>query len=171
MNLHPRISVKQSEQIVYTGCVFTGSGNGVIRCSPLGSCIAVLAYDASTKIGGLAHIMLPGKSDIGQKENKYAENAFENLIYALKKKGAKIRDTEICIVGGANVLRKEKDTIAEKLFQNVIAIAKKKNLTVKKIAIGGYERRTASLNLNVGTVNFTIGDSQEKELHQFQVSK
>jgi len=57
-----QIPENQPEQLVATGQLATGSGTGVIRSTPLGSCVAVIAYDKTSKTGGIAHIMLPGKS-------------------------------------------------------------------------------------------------------------
>ena len=98
-----------------TGCLSAGSKEGVLTSSPLGSCVAVVAYDVTTKIGGLAHIMLPGKSAKGN-NNKYAENAITNLLDKFKNLGVPKTNIEICLVGGANVLRKESDNIANHLW-------------------------------------------------------
>ena len=110
--------------------------------------------------------MLPGKSPKGN-DNKYAENAIANLTDEIKNLGVSQKNIEICLVGGANVLRKENDNIANKLIVSIIEILKKKKLNVAKSSLGGYERRTATLNLNSGIVNFTVGDSLEKKLWKF----
>jgi len=159
----------QTEQYVATGCLDTGSQKGIIRTSPLGSCVAVIAYDKSTKTGGIAHIMLPGKSPTKHKveENKYAENAIENLLDALKNLGSKKANIEICLVGGANVLRKENDTIADNVILSIFEILERKKLRIKKTSLGGFERRTAKLTLHSGSVTFTLGDNSEAELVHF----
>ena len=63
--------------------------------------MAVIAYDKTSKTGGIAHIMLPGKSPKESKteENKYAENAIENLLDELNKSGSKNANIEICLGG------------------------------------------------------------------------
>lgn len=162
-----------TEEYVATGCLVTGSKNGLIHSTPLGSCIAVVAYDKTTKIGGIAHIMLPGKAPTNKNgdENKYATNAIENLLFELNKLGVTNTNIEFCLVGGANVLRKENDTIAEKLTTSIIGICEQKKLKIRKTSLGGYERRTAKLDLNSGIVNFTIGDSIENKLYQFTTKK
>ena len=159
----------QTEQLVATGCLATGSKNGIIKTSPLGSCVAVIAYDKTTKNGGIAHIMLPGKSPTKHKveENKYAENAIENLLDALKSLGSNKANIEICLVGGANVLKKENDTTADKLIFNIFESLEQKKLSIKKTSLGGYERRTAKLTLDTGCVTFTLGDNSEAELYHF----
>ena len=159
----------QTEHFVATGCLATGSQKGIIRTSPLGSCVAVIAYDKTSKTGGIAHIMLPGKSPTKDKteENKYAGNAIENLLDELKSLGSKKANIEICLVGGANVLRKENDTIADKLIFNIFEILDRKKLSIKATSLGGYERRTAKLTLDSGCVAFTLGDKSEAELFNF----
>jgi len=164
-----QITENITEKFVATGCLATDFKNGIIRTSPLGSCVAVIAYDKGTKTGGIAHIMLQGKSPTKEKaeENKYAENAIENLLDALKSLGSNKANIEICLVGGANVLRKENDTIAENLILSIFEILERKKLNIKKTSLGGYERRTAKLILHSGIVAFTLGDNREAGLFNF----
>jgi len=44
----------QTEHFVATGCPATGSQNGIIKTSSLGSCVAVIAYDKIFKFTCLA---------------------------------------------------------------------------------------------------------------------
>jgi len=164
-----QIPEKQTEQIVATGHLATGSKNGVIRSTPLGSCVAVIAYDKTTKMGGIAHIMLPGKSPTKDKaeENKYAENAIGNLLVELNKLGAKKANIEICLLGVANVLRKENDTIADTLILCIFKIIEREKLHIKQTSLGGYERRMAKLCLQSGRLTYTLGDKSEEELLNF----
>ena len=164
-----QITEDQTGKNVATGHLATGTKNGIISSSPLGSCVAVIAYDKTSKTGGIAHTMLPGKSQREDKaeENKYAQNAIENLLDELKSLGGKKANIEICLVGGANVMRKEKDTIADNLIFSICEITERENLNIKRISLGGYERRTAKLNLHTGSVIFTLGDKSEAELFNF----
>ena len=158
-----------SEQIVATGQLAIGQKKGLIRSTPLGSCIAFIAYDIATKIGGMAHIMLPGKSPKDNKidENKYAEKAIANLLNELNTLGARKMDIEVCLVGGANVLKKDDDIIADNLIFSIYEIIEQRNLTLKETSLGGYERRTVKLCLHSGNVSFTVGDKKEKTLYNF----
>ena len=163
MHNSKQIKERKTEKFVSTGCIATGSKEGVLTSSPLGSCVAVVAYDVNTKIGGLAHVMLPGKSPKGN-NNRYAENAITNLIDELKKMGVSEKNIEICLVGGANVLRKENDNIANSLVISITKTLEKKKFAVMASSLGGYERRTAKLDLSSGIVTFTVGDSEENQL-------
>src|SRR5690606_1792471 len=57
----------------------------------LGSCVGIALYDASTRIGGLAHIMLPDSSQFQNKTNpaKYADLAIPAMLEEMLKRGAK----------------------------------------------------------------------------------
>lgn len=169
MNYSKQTQGNKTENLLTTGHLATGSKKGVISTSPLGSCVAVIAYDKTSKTGGIAHIMLPGKSptEDNAEENKYAGNAIENLIDELNKLGSKKANIEICMVGGANVLRKENDTIADNLILSIFEIMERKKLSIKRTSLGGYERRTAKLTLDTGIISFTIGDKSEEELFNF----
>ncbi|NOR86993.1 MAG: hypothetical protein GQ527_05240, partial [Bacteroidales bacterium] len=70
-------------------------------------------------------------------------------------------------VGGANVLRKEGDTISEAVVKSVMEVIKKKNLNVLASSLGGFERRSISINLLTGIVSFTVGDGKEEVLWNF----
>ncbi|AEI14435.1 CheD [Flexistipes sinusarabici DSM 4947] len=169
MNNNKKTVELQMDEFVTTGHLATGSQNGKICTSPLGSCMAVIAYDKTSRTGGIAHIMLPGKSPTEDKaeENKYAENAIENLLDDLKSLGSKKANIEVCLVGGANVLKKENDATADKLIFNIFEIMDRKKLSIRKTSTGGYERRTAKLCLHSGIVTFTFGDKCEEELFNF----
>ena len=161
-----QINEAQVDKFITTGCFDTGLKEGFLKSSPLGSCVAIVAYDNSTKVGGLAHAMLPGKSVKGN-DNKYAENIITNLIDDLICLGAMKTNIEICLVGGANVLRRKDDNIWNDLITSIYEILKKKKLPIIAKSLGGFDRRSVSLDLCSGLVNYTIGDSSEKTLYQF----
>ena len=56
----------------------------------LGSCIGIAVYDPVTKIGGLAHIMLPDSTKIRNNSNiaKFADTGIEELIRKVTAAGA-----------------------------------------------------------------------------------
>lgn len=104
--------------LVATGCPVTGSKTGIIKTSPLGSCVTDTAHDKTSRIGGIAQVMLPGISPKKNRkhENKYAENAVENLPDALNKLGVSKSNIKLYLIGGANVLRKKMIISPVKLF-------------------------------------------------------
>jgi len=52
----------------------------------------------------------------------------------------------------------------KKIVTCEIDFLEKKKLSVRKSSLGGYERRSASLDLSSGLVTYTVGDGSQKEL-------
>ncbi len=149
---------------VYTGKVSVSSKPVILRAMAIGSCVAVVAYDRNRKIGGLAHIMLPGRSPRGDKEDrtKYAEDAIDILLDTAKKHDAGKEDLEINIVGGADILGEER--ISQEIAGSVLSYLKKLGIEPKNKKIGGTERRSVSLDIESGRIFYSEGDSITKEL-------
>ncbi len=154
---------------VKSGDIKIGTGSDVLISSPLGSCIAVIAYDAQRKIGGIAHIMLPGKSPVKSKndKNKYAIDAIETLLSKLYESGVQDRDIEACLIGGANVLKKETETLTRDITDSVCEAIEEREIKIRANSLGGFERRGVTLDIKTGMVCYTIGESAENVLWQF----
>ena len=71
----------------------------------LGSCIGIALYDPSTKIGGLAHIMLPDSTKMRNNSNiaKFADTGIEELLNRMIKAGAVKSRLVAKIAGGAKM--------------------------------------------------------------------
>ncbi|MBN1926285.1 MAG: chemotaxis protein CheD [Prolixibacteraceae bacterium] len=147
-------------EYVSPGMVVVGKEEGLLISTPLGSCVAVCMYDDLKKTGGMAHVMLPGKTPDKSKfdEYKYAEDAINNLYEQLIFAGVKRKNLKVCLIGGANVLKKEGDTLVDDIINSVLKTIKNLKLPVIKTSLHGYERRSATIDLKTGNVFFTIGD-------------
>jgi chemotaxis protein CheD len=71
----------------------------------LGSCVGIALYDTTTKISGLAHIMLPDSTQIRNNENKakFADTGIQELISQMIKAGASKNRMVAKIAGGAQM--------------------------------------------------------------------
>ena len=71
----------------------------------LGSCVGIAVRDPVTKIGGLAHIMLPDSKEIKNNTNipKFADTGIEELIKQIVAKGASRSRLVAKIAGGAQM--------------------------------------------------------------------
>jgi chemotaxis protein CheD len=71
----------------------------------LGSCLGIAFRDPVTKIGGLAHIMLPESTEIKNNSNipKFADTGIEELIKQIVAKGASRSRLVAKIAGGAQM--------------------------------------------------------------------
>lgn len=71
----------------------------------LGSCIGIALYDPTTKIAGLAHIMLPDSTQIKNNANiaKFADTGIQKLYDDMIKAGASKARMVAKIAGGAKM--------------------------------------------------------------------
>ena len=159
---------------VHTGDVRVSGSNTIIRTSALGSCVAVVAYDFFHKIGGLAHVMLPGwapKNQTGNNRLKYAENAIALLLELMIDCGAEIDCIKAVLAGGANVLNKPNDTICEDNINSVKQMLAAAAIPVRAEATGVNLRRSITLNVKEGSCYYTEGSSREMLLWDFSENR
>lgn len=73
----------------------------------LGSCIGIALYDPSTKVTGLAHIMLPDSKQIRNNTNveKFADTGIQKLYDDMIKAGANKSRIVAKIAGGAKMFQ------------------------------------------------------------------
>ena len=71
----------------------------------LGSCIGIAVWGPMTKIGGLAHIMLPDSTKIRNNSNiaKFADTGIDELIRLMLQAGANKNKLVAKIAGGARM--------------------------------------------------------------------
>jgi chemotaxis protein CheD len=153
---------------VNTGEVCSGGIETILNSGAIGSCVVITAFDPVKNVGAMAHVMLPGTFTVRNQlhATRYAANAIEEILCQLKKFGIKKENIEICLVGGANVLKRENDSIGKDNLDSVEKILLEKQIEIKAKAIGGLERRTVLFDIGKGCIYFTVGDSKQKILWQ-----
>lgn len=75
----------------------------VALATVLGSCVAACIFDATSRIGGMNHFMLPDAAP-GDGSARYGAHAMELLINAMLKQGASRPRLQAKVFGGGNVL-------------------------------------------------------------------
>lgn len=105
----------------------------------LGSCVGVTLYDNLTKVGGLAHVMLPDSTLSGKKDynpGKFADTAIDVLIEEMLKQGASKNRMVSKIAGGAQMFQiKSENNIMQIGKRNVEAVRNKLNqLNIRIVA-------------------------------------
>ena len=136
----------------------------------LGSCIGIAIRDPITKIGGLAHIMLPDSKQIKNNSNlyKFADTGIDELIRLLLLKGASKQRLVAKIAGGAQMFAFANATDIMRVgARNAEAV--KKLLQEMKIRLvaedtGGTYGRTVQIDLATGIYKVKTIDKGEKEL-------
>ena len=77
----------------------------ILTSRALGSCVAIILYDAVAKVGGLAHIMLPKSRQVGpqRRRARFADTALKAMLTKMADLGAARRRITAKMVGGANM--------------------------------------------------------------------
>jgi chemotaxis protein CheD len=72
----------------------------------LGSCVAICLWDASSKVAGMAHVVLPGADPSGAPNAKFARSALPALMAMMQAHGAGCDPKRYVarLAGGAQVL-------------------------------------------------------------------
>lgn len=94
----------------------------------LGSCVGVAIWDPVTKIGGLAHVMLPDSTKVKNNINvyKFADTGIEELVRLILEMGAGKSRLKAKIAGGAQMFAfQNKSDMVRVGDLNVIASKKK----------------------------------------------
>ncbi len=141
-----------------------------IRTSGLGSCVGVVIYDDSTKICGMAHVMLPNSS-IGKAESinkaKYADTAIVLLLEKLSKMGVKQTYLKAKLAGGSQMFKFSSSSEIMRIGpRNVDAVKEKlRELKIRIIAedVGGTSGRTIEFDpetskLSIRTVSQGVSE-------------
>ncbi len=131
----------------------------------LGSCVGVVLYDSLTRVGGLAHVMLPDSNLSSKKDynpGKFADTAIDALIQDMLGLGVDRSNIISKIAGGAQMFQiKSENSIMQIGKRNVEAVkAKLSQLRIKILAedVEGNYGRTIEFFCETGELTIkTIG--------------
>ena len=142
----------------------------LLRAVGIGSCIAVALYDRGTKIGGLAHTMLP---DIEEAHNKsyparFADVAIGMMIDEMKSRGACIQDIRAKVFGGANMFPNIilSDSPMDVGKRNIFAVKeelKRHNIRIVGSEVGDHIGRSVIFDTSNGSVMVKTANLMENE--------
>lgn len=98
-------AVEAVEIVVNIADFAVTTGDAVLVTSGLGSCVAVVLHDPSSRIAGLAHILLPsaGFGPPSIHPAKYADSGVALLAEEMRRLGAAQNRMEARLVGGARM--------------------------------------------------------------------
>ena len=122
----------------------------------LGSCVAVCLYDPATRIGGMNHILLPGRADMKHFDNvaRYAINGMELLINRVMTLGGKRSNLTAKVFGGANVLPavSSENGMGSRNSEFVIEFLQMEAISIVGQDVGGHDTRKIYFHTDSGDV-------------------
>ncbi|NOZ58192.1 MAG: chemotaxis protein CheD [Euryarchaeota archaeon] len=136
-----------------------GIGEYVVAKSPavlvslgLGSCVGVAMYDPVSRVGGLAHVMLPSINGTARVANpgKYADAAIKLMLEEMVRKGAARERIVAKIAGGATMFRNCTSSIGERNVESVREVLKREGIRIVGEDTGRDYGRSIEFDLSTG---------------------
>jgi len=164
------LALKTQEIVVGLGELFVTCGTStVISCIGLGSCVALCMFDSVTRIGGMAHIVLPRFDGITtETPAKYANTAVPSLLAEILKCGGNKSNLIVKIAGGAQLTLapgiNNTFKTGERNVQEVMLALQKAGLPLSAADIGGAKGRTMRLYMDTGKVTVRSIGGPDREL-------
>ena len=99
----------------------------------LGSCVGIAIRDPVTKVGGLAHVMLPDSTAIHNNTNimKFADTGITELVRLMEKAGANRSRMVAKIAGGAQMFAFQNKSDLVRVGDRNVEASKKKLAELK----------------------------------------
>lgn len=142
----------------------------VLVCYGLGSCIGIAAFDPVTRVGAMAHVVLPDSSMARGSDGrgKFADSAIPALLEEIQALGGSKSGLVVKIAGGAQVLAilgsRSKLDIGARNIEAVRAALDKARIPLAAEDTGGNYGRTMQLVMGSGRVVVSTIGRGEKEL-------
>jgi chemotaxis protein CheD len=136
---------------VGVGRLATARYPSVLMTPALGSCVGVVLWDEQARRGGMAHVMLPRKSDTAE---RFASVAVEVLIQRLGREGSPPKTLVAKLAGGAAMFRAD-SMLASIGQRNTAEVRRQLDLAGVDIVaedVGGSHARTIELHLDTGVL-------------------
>jgi chemotaxis protein CheD len=151
-------------------CKWTRSPDISLTAYALGSCVALAVYDPIVRIGGLLHLMLPGRrpeiASDGSNLFMFAESGVPILIDETLRLGAHKQRLLIGIAGGAKIMdQSSMFEIGSRNLAMVESILRARNLATTGRSVGGEVPRTAGLDIGKG--RFWVLENGTKKVDLF----
>jgi chemotaxis protein CheD len=144
--------------------------SSVLVAYGLGSCVGVCLYDETSKVGGLAHVMLPCSSDSAnaQASTKFADQAIPTMLEQMMRLGADSRRMVAKMVGGAKMLSgpafANGFNIGDRNVDAVKEALHLSGISIRAAEVGGNQGRTVTMRVESGMVLVRTAGAGEIEL-------
>jgi chemotaxis protein CheD len=131
---------------------------GTIATIGLGSCVAIILYDAEARVGGMAHVLLPNEAMSRDRSNpaKFPSTAVPLLLGEMRLLGAKPERVRAKIVGGAsmfaNLIPAGGINIGERNIAAVRGVLSEVKIPIVAEDVGSDHGRSVFLHIDDGRV-------------------
>ena len=165
------MTIETTETVVVgLGQLYVRKSPAILVCLGLGSCIALSAYDPQSRVGGMAHIVLPeGSARPDHDSPKFAGSAVTLLLDEMSRQGANLSKILVRMAGGARMAGTgalgSVFQIGEKNIKATReALAASRITKISGIDVGGSHGRTVRLWLETGKVAVSATNREPIEI-------
>jgi chemotaxis protein CheD len=146
------------ELVVRVADLRIGVADDVLVTVGLGSCVAIMLYDAEAKIGGLAHTLLPSPAlaRVDGNPAKFPQTAVPHLLQLMQADGASPSRITARLAGGASMFAALAPPGTMQMGERNLAAARQalnaNGVPLIGEAVGGDFGRTVRLRVDDGRV-------------------
>ena len=147
------------EITVGTGEIKVAESPHLLKAVGLGSCIAVALYDRDTRVGGLAHVILPYIEESHDKSHptRFSDVAIGKMIDEMERHGVRIKNIQAKIFGGANMFPEiiSANSSMDVGKRNILATREeleRQNIKIEASDVGGHIGHTVLFDTRDGSV-------------------
>ena len=150
------MSQRPAERIVKVADWAVDRGEVVLVTLGLGSCVAIMLHDPQTRLGGMAHVLLPSKSLARDTSNpaKFPETAVPMLVERLRTLGAEPGRLVAKLAGGASMFAALMTPGSVQMGErNIVAsrnALREAGIPIQAEAVGGQSGRTVRYAVGTG---------------------
>ena len=149
------------EVVVRVADLRAGVAHDTLMTVGLGSCVAIVLYDAQARVGGMAHILLPSPALSRNDSNpaKFPQSAVPRLIELMADRGARVQRITARLAGGASMFSALAPPGTIQMGERNLVAARQVlssyGLPLVGEAVGGDFGRTVRLRVSDGRVEVT----------------
>lgn len=145
---------------LHPGQFHFGSAPGHI-VTLLGSCVAVTVWHPGARFDGMCHILLPSRKRPpgASPDARYADEAIERFIYALKARRLSPETCQVQLFGGGSMLSRttaEMMNVGQRNIEATRAAITAHDFRVMTEHVGGVHPRRLLIDLSSGHVRMTL---------------
>ena len=146
------------ELVVRVADLRIGVAEDVLVTVGLGSCVAIVLYDAGARVGGLAHVLLPSPALAREDGNpaRFPQSAVPRMLELMRADGARAERITARLAGGASMFSALAPPGTVQMGERNL-VAARQALSVHGVplvgeAVGGDFGRTVRLRVGDGRV-------------------
>lgn len=141
-----------------------------LTCIGLGSCVAFIVYDSASRVGGMAHMVLPDSTGARAAPGtaKFVDQAIPLVLDGVQALGGQPRRLRIVLAGGANMLRGPafdgRVNIGDRNAAAARALLAVRRFRIAAEDLGGTQGRTVRLRLSDGSISVSLAGQPARAL-------